>query len=314
MPQLYPDSLSDAPEYSSDASASNPEEYTWNEDFVDAYDAPVNDGIDAERIQVTIKSQDVPMVLFFGPPACGKTMTLIRLTRYLKRVGYNVRPVRSLRPSSDEHYKELCNGFKGMVNAMDAAGGTSRIDFMLVEVLRKGRRICQILEAPGEHYYEPDARKRRAMTNKEDFPSYINKILSLRMRRIFCVMVEPEWADEEVRVGYVDQLRKLQVRMNPHDRTIFVFNKIDKTPFVFGSGQVHMAQARKEIADLYPGIFESFRNVHPITRFFRAWNCDFVAFQTGTYNEDAAGGSVFTEGPDAYPRQLWSKILSLCRG
>ena len=100
------------------------------------------------RIQVTVKDKDVPLVLLFGPPACGKTMTLIRLTRYLKSAGYQVAPVRSLRSSADVHYKRLCDGFDDMVNALDAASSTDRISFLLVEVSKNGRRLCQNSRGP----------------------------------------------------------------------------------------------------------------------------------------------------------------------
>ena len=60
--------------------------------------------IDPNRIQITIKDREAPIVVLYGPPSCGKTMTLVRLTRYLKRNGYQVSPVRSLRPSDDRHY------------------------------------------------------------------------------------------------------------------------------------------------------------------------------------------------------------------
>ena len=71
---------------------------------------------------------------------------------------------------------------------------------------------------------------------------------------------------------------------------------------------------RKEIEQLYPAIFNPFRNVNPITRFWRTWDCDFVTFQTGYYTADADGGNVFSEGPDTYPRNLWNTILKRCRG
>ena len=49
-----------------------------------------------DNIMVTIADQRIPIVVLFGPPTCGKTMTLIRLTRYLQKDGYKVSPVRSL--------------------------------------------------------------------------------------------------------------------------------------------------------------------------------------------------------------------------
>lgn len=264
--------------------------------------------IDPNRIQITIKDREAPIVVLYGPPSCGKTMTLVRLTRYLKRNDYQVSAVRSLRPSDDRHYADMCNGFKDMINSIDAAKSTDNLSFMLVEVTKDGRRICQILEAPGEGYFYRGAPGER-------YPKFINDMLALNMRKIYCVIVEPDGQSEQLRNEYVDRLAHLKhTHMGSRDKVIFVFNKIDLTNFVYGRGRVHLAPARKEVAQLYPGIFTPFRNVNPITRFWREWNCDFVPFQTGSYTRDAAAGLVFTDGPDEYPRNLWKTILKCCRG
>lgn len=264
--------------------------------------------IDPNRIQITIKDREAPIVVLYGPPSCGKTMTLVRLTRYLKRNGYQVSAVRSLRPSDDRHYADMCNGFNDMINSIDAAKSTDNLSFMLVEVTKDGRRICQILEAPGEGYFYHGAPGER-------YPKFINDMLALNMRKIYCVIVEPDGQSEQLRNEYVDRLAHLKhTHMDPRDKVIFVFNKIDLTNFVYGRGRVHLAPARKEVAQLYPGIFAPFRNENPITRFWREWNCDFVPFQTGSYTRDAAAGLVFTDGPDEYPHNLWKTILKCCRG
>lgn len=40
---------------------------------------------DPNDVMVTISDLKTPLVILFGPPSCGKTMTLIRLSRYLKK-------------------------------------------------------------------------------------------------------------------------------------------------------------------------------------------------------------------------------------
>ncbi len=102
---------------------------------------------DANAIRVTIDDPTTPIVVLFGPPTSGKTMTLIRLTRYLNQHGYEVRPVETFRPAADTHYQRMCEKFNEMVYSDNAAEGTSNISFMLVKVTQKGRPICQILEA-----------------------------------------------------------------------------------------------------------------------------------------------------------------------
>lgn len=47
---------------------------------------------DPNRINVTIVNKDIPLVILFGPAACGKTMTLVRLTRYLRSKSFKIFP------------------------------------------------------------------------------------------------------------------------------------------------------------------------------------------------------------------------------
>ena len=156
-------------------------------------------------------------------------------------------------------------------------------------------------------YYNPE-------TPRAAFPTYLNQILAFPMRKIFCVMVEPNWKDEPDRKGYVDRVNSLKTKMNTRDKVIFVFNKIDQTNFVFGAGRVHVREARKEIEQLYPAIFNPFRNVNPITRFWRTWDCDFVTFQTGYYTADADGGMCSAKGLIPIPVICGIRSLKRCRG
>lgn len=262
---------------------------------------------DPNAIHVTIDDPTTPIVVLFGPPTCGKTMTLVRLTRYLCQYGYEVRPVETFRPATDTHYKKMCEHFNEMVYSGDAAEGTSNISFMLVNVTQKGRSICQILEAPGEGYYMPGA-------DTGTFPVYVNKIVNNANRKIWVFVVEPNWLNQADRSGYAAKIKKLQTKMNHQDKVVFLFNKIDKTPFVQRGGHINTSAAIKCIKDQYKGIFDPFRNEHPITRFFSEYRCEFVPFSTGDYNPKIDGGIVYVQGPDTYPRKLWNTILKIRKG
>lgn len=56
---------------------------------------------DVNAIQVTI-SDPRPIVILFGAKTSGKTMTLVRLTRYLRSQGYRVDPDKTFRPSNEK--------------------------------------------------------------------------------------------------------------------------------------------------------------------------------------------------------------------
>ena len=262
---------------------------------------------DPNSIKVTVSDPNTPIVILYGPPSCGKTMTLVRMTRYLVSQGYTVVPEKTFRPTYDENYKNLCDNFDQMINSNSAAASTTNISFMLVKVLKMGKPICQLLEAPGEYYFKPDEPNR-------PYPAYVHEILNSRNRKVWAVMVEPDWSDSVPRANYVTRIRNLKSMMAPRDKVVFVYNKIDLTPFVYGIGQVNTQEAIRNVQNLYPNIFVPFENKNPITKFFTKWNCEFVPFMTGNYSQTVSGGFTYTEGHPFYPQNLWQAMLKLING
>ncbi len=266
---------------------------------------------DANKIAVTVADYKTPLVVLFGPPSCGKTMTLVRLTRYLQSIGYAVRPVTSFRPAYDKNYSDMCDNFDTLVNSEDAARATNKINFMLVQVTYQGRTLCQILEGPGEYYFKPEDPTAK-------FPKYVNAIISSPNRKIWAIIVEPDNTNKRMdvtaRKHYVSKIQHLKTRIKPTDKVIFVFNKIDETPFVLGPGNIKYGLAKQHTEYLYPNIFVPFTNVNPITKLWKPYNFDFVAFQTGDYSEAADGTLTFQEGDNIYPEKLWNIILKRIRG
>lgn len=261
---------------------------------------------DPNSIRVTISDPKAPLVILFGPPSCGKTMTLVRLTRFLQAEGYTVAPDSTFRPTSDTNYAEICNKFDETMNSDNAADSTNRISFMLVGVFKNGRRLCQILEAPGEYYFNPK-------NPNAGFPNYINTIIACSNRKVWTIMVEPNWMDHTDRLNYVTKISRLKQSMRSKDKTIFVFNKIDLTKFVRGVGEINKSAAIDEVKYLYPNIFAPFLNQNPLTSWIIKYNCDFVPFQTGYYTP-ALNGFTYQEGPREYCVKLWNAIMKGIKG
>lgn len=300
--------LAELPEEST-SPFSNPNPQDEVESFAEETTTRTRGQSDPNKIVVTIADKKAPLVILFGPPACGKTMSLIRLTRYLRSKNYVIRPDKTFRPSTDKDYADICDGFNAMIDNPDAAGSTNRISFMLVKVLFKGQTLCQILEAPGEHYFDyqhPEA----------EFPPYIQTIINQKNRKIWLFMVESDETNiigYENRIQYARKIEMLKRRIQPKDKAIFVFNKIDATAFVSGT-VINYKAAREEIKNQYPDIFVPFENVNPITKLWHPYSCDFTVFQTGNYTKAIDGTLSFTPSPDRYPQRLWELILKRIRG
>ena len=259
-----------------------------------------NSPSDPNDITVTIADHETPIVVLYGPQSCGKTMTLVRLTRYLKDSGYQVVPDNSFRDSQDEGYKSLCDNFDNVISSNNAAQSTSNINFMLVKILTSyGHPLCQILEAPGEHYYMPGV---------SSYPPYVRSIMNSRNRKIWAVMIEPKWENSAIRRDYVNNIRNLSKIIRHKGKVLFIYNKVDKSNAETSEDTI------KEVKDLYPGIFEPFKNQNPISRFWKTYNCDLVRFETGSYNELIGGGMHYTQSDDEYPKALWMKIMKMIKG
>lgn len=257
-------------------------------------------------VRITITDDRTPIVILFGPPACGKTMTLIRLSHYLNKAGYSITPDRDFRPSNDHDYEHMCDKFENDLNNDTAADPTNNMNFMLVTVHRRVRNICQILEAAGELYFNPDEPK------KEE-PLYLEQIKQAKNRKIWVIFLEPEWKDKNIRKAYVDRIKGLYgTTIATTDRVIFLGNKADKA-VKYITNQIIDADKYKEHLSfktdggLYPGVFEIFKEEHFFKRIFKPYKCDFLPFSTGSYVK--GNNTQVVEGGDVYPKKLWNMIL-----
>ena len=267
-----------------------------------------------QTITVDIQDKKTPILILFGPPAVGKTMTLIRLAQYLDDHGYTIKSNRSFRPSFDENYKDMCEKFNDLLYDRYAAEKTDGLNFMLLYVYHNGRPILQILEAPGEHYYNPNDKNEP----RGQFLPYIQNIINSKNRKIWIYLTEPDWKDREDRTRYSKKISTMKKFISNNDKSIILFNKVDFKDEFFGThGNLNIEQVEKYIQDAYPNLIESFINTNPITSWWKKYEYTLVPFQTGTYEEVMLDNNLvksYTKSHDKYPALLWDCIRKIIKG
>ena len=248
-------------------------------------------------------SNPAPIIILFGARSSGKTMTLVRLTRWLVAQDYRVIPDRIFRPSFDLYYQKLCDSFDVIVNCNYAASSNQVLDFMLVEVRDdKGNMICQILDAPGDYYFDD-------LDPNKGFPAFLNKIINLNNPRTWIFFVENKWKNMRERYCYVEKIIHLRRFFGSSDSVIFICPKADKHQELFVSGYPNIPQFFKNIDYQYPNLFSIFNNENPIARLWRIYDFDFVVFSAGSFNKTIDGRQSYVQSNDKYPAALWESIM-----
>ncbi len=260
---------------------------------------------DVNSISVTIPDTETPIVVFFGSQASGKTLALLRLIRFLESgsQGYTVEPEYVFRPKTDKHYEKMCRELKNMAYSQYAPGGTDIISFMLIKVLDQGSHpVCQILEAPGEHYFDG--------TSNLDFPTYIHTISQVPNRKIWVFFVEQDWGtDANERNMYAQKICSMQNMIMPNDKIIFLYNKCDRKPKQYLPNKHPKVEAFfNNIQNQYPNIFAKYTRQGIASFFFGKYDFQQVCFSSGTFTRTADKKEIWIPGKDFYCQDLWNLI------
>lgn len=245
-----------------------------------------------------------PLVVLFGPIASGKTMSLIRLSCYLMKKGYTVRPIESFKDPTDQYYKKVCDEFYERCFGDFASSATAVSDMLLVGVLDKhGKMVCQLLDAPGSLFFDNNE-------FEDDFPTYLHSIIGIPNKRVWCFYVEQGW-DYETRKKYLVRVDRLVRMTSPKDKFIFVFNKVDETDFEKKVGMVSKTTLLNEIQNGDPFVLNNFRKSSLIS-WLRLYKCQFVPFSSGVFSKTDLEKKVhYFTGPEKYPQGFW-KALRKC--
>lgn len=257
---------------------------------------------------ITVADKRTPVVMLFGPRSSGKSMTLVRLSRYLRDNDYTIKVDKTFK--SDAKYKEKCDKFLKDLDTKEALSGNAYTDFLLVKVIKHGKTICQFLEAPGEHYFDPKD------VSAKNFPPYMTEIIrKLRNRKIWAFITEAEWdVNNSIKKSYVRRIANCKAQLvRENDRFVILYNKVDQKDELFDDGRIHVSSAEKTMMDEYDGLAKLFVNKNPITSLWRKYNYKFVPFCTGYYFTEK-GRLTYKESDDGYPKLLWNALMECIRG
>lgn len=274
----------------------------------------INEGttfaIDEDDIKIGDKR--APIIMLFGPPTSGKSMTLVRLARYLRKQGYTVKADPTFK--SDNAYKARCDQFHKNLNTTEALQGNALNEFLMVKVINHGTTVCQILEAPGEHYFNP---KKPDEVSARNFRPYLTEIIrNLPNRKIWVFITEAEWnVHASVKDSYVARIRGCKHQLlKPTDRVVMLYNKVDQKEELFEDGHLHVSSAENAMKDEYEGLAAVFKNTNPVTSLWRRFNYRFVPFCTGYYTKQVGGKYKYNESEEHYPRLLWTGLMECIKG
>ncbi len=284
--------------------------YTQSQSLFEETQYSQEEKADVNNISVTL-GENIPTVILYGPQASGKTMALLRMIRYLRERNYTIEPDRNFRPAHDEHYKRICDGLFTLSRSSYAPGGTDTVGFMLAQVIKE-QPICQILEAPGEHFFDE-----KVGNGSTDYPTYINEIIQREQNpRIWVFFVERDWGkDQEMRDAYAEKIRSLYNtavchRGRPSDKVIFLFNKADKYTQYYKNGYPILDSFYKEIHRYYPGIFNEYIRTGIAALLFGKYNFRAVAFSAGKFTGTNDNRTKWQPSENWYCEQFWKAILS----
>lgn len=264
---------------------------------------------------IRIGDRQAPVIILFGTPASGKSMTLVRLARYLRKVkDLTVAADRTFK--SGESYVELCNQFERHLNTRTALPSTKDDEFLMVKIYENGRLVAHILEAPGEHFFKPLSPKEMHISGQINMRPYLTKIIDqIPNRRIWAFLLQAQWGfDGKNYDAFVDTIRTCKDRfIQPTDRTILLYNQVDVLNHLFKNARIMPKQAELAMRGEYSGIDGIFKNTNPITSLWKDFTYFFVPFSTGTYSMEK-GEKVYTESKDYFPEMLWETLKKCIKG
>lgn len=252
-----------------------------------------------------IADSQTPILVLFGPSQCGKSMTLVRLVRYLRDVmNYNVEPRRDFISSDNDIYERRCDAFENTINTYAPLPGNEDDEYMLCTVSdQQGNSKLQILEAPGEDYFS--LKKENPLA--QPYPYYFNEIKENKTLKTWCFFLEPDWEPAQKRQDLVNLYVKRIIGaisfIGRQDRIVFLYNKVDKKSEFIRFGKINLKALTRFASQQYKGLFAAFKEDRLFFKWFKPYMFEFVPFSTGDFSD-----GTFVESKDHFPASLLKAI------
>ena len=254
--------------------------------------------VDIDNFQICIADQSTPLVVFFGGKCSGKLMAIMRLLKYLEQYGFYFYPDPILRPVSDEIYQRVCKQFNEQIQLGQSIICWPSPRIIMIKVVKKGIPECQLLKLPGEHCINLDY-------NDECLPAYFNYIVNVPNKKIWVFFLDRYKNDE--RLDYcMSQLLRLLKLINPEDRIVFLYSKVDQ--YIHYTTDCSTTDLFREFSNGYPLLIEYVKHKFKKRSLFFSRNFDYVVFSAGSFYQ-RNNIERFCPGSDVYPQQLWSIIM-----
>jgi hypothetical protein len=271
------------------------------------------------RVQIHPNQINHPVVLLIGPPSSGKTVSLIRLARYINTEveGYDVIINRDFISdnSTDQRYEKAVDEFETLMHDVGnkKPNPTKTGAYILLNIRRHQKVFCHIVEAPGEHYFDENK------TN-QGFKDYLAAILEGKQRVIFAFLFDRKYG----RVGdlatrYDQRMSTLLNRFKSHrnnnngekikgDDIILIYNKIDLCKdWRTAGGLIDENQAKQDLSNRFPILMN---NILEIRRNAKRTE-HFTVFEAGTFEEEGAEDTFWIQGVSSYPQRLWNTMQTI---
>ena len=259
-----------------------------------------------EEVSFTITDFDTPIIIFWGPINVGKTMTILRLARFLRENGYEVEPDLTFQKFNNNYEKVCCN-FNKLINSADVANRTEATDSILIGITKNGRKVAQILDLAGELCYNSDI---------NDFKyKDLHVVISAPNIKIPILLFASGSTEYDKRKYVESAYRFFEICGDNRDRCLVLFNKIDLT---YNRQALNMFFAKNEnylykrLCEEYPDAAVFFQYNNPRSFLFNRYSPLFLPFYTGRYTE-YRGEKLYIPSPNDWPKELWKVVLRLIK-